>query len=186
MEELSCPEDHAMKKVAWLMASLVIMFSSLVYAHANIGVFDLNRALFETVAWQERLRALETELQEDTDAASTLTQELQELQQQIATNAPVLSASELRRLQEEGQVKQLRLQQIGERVQSVLRDSQNDFIDQYRDLVGTAITEVYEEGEYDLILKADSIVVSGFTFDVTSEVTAKLNNLITDLNQSGQ
>ncbi|MEQ8952671.1 MAG: OmpH family outer membrane protein, partial [Gammaproteobacteria bacterium] len=158
--------------IKFKLAALCVLTSSLAWAHANIGVFDLNQALFDTDAWQQRMEELDVELRDDQETAASLNRELRELQERINTNRATLTSAELRRLQEEGQVKQLRLQQIGERVQNILRANQNEFLQQYQDLVGSAIDQVYEEGAYDLILSAESIVKSGFTFDVTAKVTA--------------
>ncbi len=147
-------------------------------AHATIGVFDLNRAVFATEAWQTEMRTLEATFQEDQETADGLREELAELMNNLETNAPVLSIAEMQRLQEEGQVKQMQLQRIGERVQAALRDTQNAFIERYRSLLGDAINEVYEEGGYDLILRSESVVVSGFSYDITAEVTTTLNDMI--------
>lgn len=163
-----------------LVAISFVVFSTPVLAHATIGVFDLNRAVFATEAWQEELQNLEEVFREDQESAETIRAELAELMQSIETNGPVLSIAEMQRLQEESQVKQLQLQRMGERVQAALVNTQNAFIERYRGLLGDAINDVYEDGGYDLILRSESVVLSGFTFDVTSEVTATLNNLIAD------
>lgn len=158
----------------------ICLFTNSVLAHATIGVFDLNRAVFATEAWQQELENLEETFREDQQAAESLRSELAELMQNIETNAPVLSIAEMQRLQEERQVKQLQLRRMSERVQAALVDTQNAFIERYRSLLGDAINDVYENGGYDLILRSESIVMSGFSFDITPEVTATLNNLIAD------
>ena len=94
-----------------------------------------------------------------------------------------MTETEIQRLTEEGQFKQLRIQQIGERVQTSLRETQNNFLERYRQLIGDAINEIYEQGAYDVILRSESVVVSGFSFDVTPNVTAKLNELIASTRQ---
>ena len=155
----------------------------MVFAHATIGIFDLDRALFETDAWKQEVDGLEQDLQEETDSATTLREELAELQENLQINAPTSTSIEIQRIREEMQFKQLQLRQIGENVQTALRNSQSSFLDRYRQLLGEAISEVYVEGSYDFILKSESVVMSGFTYDITSEVTAKLNEFITRLNQ---
>ena len=78
------------------------------------------------------------------------------------------------------------LQQIGGRVKSTLQSSQNQFLESYRSLLGEALNEIYTEGDCDLILRSDNIAASGFSCNVTFEVTAKLNELITDLSAAEQ
>ncbi|MCG8415030.1 MAG: OmpH family outer membrane protein [Pseudomonadales bacterium] len=166
------------RATALIAALFFLVATQQAAAHATIGIFDLNRAVFATDAWQIEMRTLEETFQEDQETADSLREELAELMADLETNAPVLSIAEMQRLQEEGQVKQMQLQRIGERVQAALRDSQNAFIERYRTLLGDAINEVYESGGYDLILRSESVVVSGFSYDITPEVTATLNTMI--------
>ena len=172
-----------MKSLKALLGLIALLSSNAVLAHATIGVLDMERALFETEAWQQEMAELNQDLQEDQESATTLQRELAALQENLQINAPTLSITELQRLQEEGQFKRIKLQQIGERVQSVIRESQASFLERYRQLLGDAVNEVYADGSYDFILRSESIVVSGFSLDVTSEVTAKLNDFITELNR---
>lgn len=167
-------------KLATLLLCMGI--SSLALAHSTIGVFDLNRALFETDAWNSRLEALEQEFSEEQSTVAGLREELTELFENIEINSPTMTETELLRFREEGQFKQLRIQQIGERVQASLKATQTNFLEQYRSLLGEAINEVYESGSFDFILRAESVVASGFVYDVTPKVTAKLNELIASTN----
>ena len=172
-----------MKKFTILISLIALLASNMVFAHATIGIFDLDRALFESDALKQELDGLEQDLQEETDSATTLREELAELQENLQINAPTSTSIEIQRIREEMQFKQLQLRQIGENVQTALRNSQSSFLDRYRQLLGEAISEVYVEGSYDFILKSENVVMSGFTYDITSEVTAKLNEFITRLNQ---
>jgi len=165
---------------------LVSLFSSTVFGHATIGVLDINEALFNTEAWKQQVQNLESTFSEDQSIADSLRKELQELQENLQVNAPTLTGTEIQRIQEEAQFKQLQFQQIGERVQSALQTSQGQFLERYRNLLGDALNEIYTDGGYDFILRSDSLVVSGFTYDVTSELTAKLNELIGDLSAAAQ
>lgn len=173
-----------MKKIP--LTLLVLLYSGTVFAHATIGVLDINKALFNTEAWKLQVEQLELALSEDQSTASSLRQELTELQENLQVNMPTLSSTEIQRIQEEAQFKQLKFQQIGERVQSTLQSSQNQFLERYRSLLGDALDEVYTEGNYDFILRSESIAAAGFTYNVTSEVTAKLNELIADLSAAAQ
>lgn len=166
------------KSLKYLTALLCFSLSNLVLAHSTIGIFDLDRALFETDAWKSQLETLEREFSEEQALVDGLRAELTALFENIETNAATLTETEMQRLREEGQFKQLRIQQIGERVQAALRSTQNNFLEQYRSLLGEALNEVYETGSFDFILKADSVVAAGFTLDVTPRVTARLNELI--------
>jgi Skp family chaperone for outer membrane proteins len=129
------------------------------------------------------LQELEDQFAEEQATVSELRTELEEIFSNININAVTMTETEIQRLTEEGQFKQLRIQQIGERVQTSLRETQNNFLERYRQLIGDAINEIYEQGAYDFILRSESVVVSGFSFDVTPNVTAKLNELIASTRQ---
>ncbi len=173
-----------MKKIP--LTLFVFFFSGSVFAHATIGVLNFNEALFNTEAWKQQIEQLESAFSEDQSAADSLRQELLELQENLQVNSPTLTSTEILRIQEEAQFKRLKFEQIGERVQSTIQSSQNQFLERYRNLLGEALNEIYSEGGYDFILRSESIAASGFTYNVTSEVTAKLNELIADLNAAAQ
>ena len=68
----------------------------------------------------------------------------------------------------------------------MLQSSQNQFLERYRSLLSEALSEIYTEGDCELILQSVSIAASGFTYNITFEVMAKLNELITDLSAAEQ
>lgn len=171
------------KYLRYSITLLCLSFSSVVMAHATIGIFDVNRALFETEAWKQQLETFEQRFVEEQATVDSLRAELAELFDNVETNSATMTETELQRLREESQFKQLRIQQISERVQASLRTSQNNFLEQYRSLLGEALNEIYETGSFDFILKSDSVVAAGFSLDVTPRVTARLNELIASVNQ---
>jgi Skp family chaperone for outer membrane proteins len=124
---------------------------------------------------------LESALNDDQSAANPLRQELLDLQESLQVNIATLTRTQMQRIQEETQ-----FQQIGGRVQNTLQSSHNQFLERYRHLLGEVLNEIYTEGDCDLILRSDNIAASGFSCNVTFEVTAKLNELITDLSAAEQ
>jgi Skp family chaperone for outer membrane proteins len=124
---------------------------------------------------------LESALNDDQSAANPLRQELLDLQERLQVSMPTLykhpDAAHSGRDQ---------FQRISGRLQSTLQSSENQFLERYRSLLGEALNEIYTEGDCDLILRSVSIAASGFTYNVTFEVTAKLNELITDLSAAEQ
>ena len=72
------------------------------------------------------------------------------------------------------------------RVQSTLQSRQNQFLERYRSLIDETPNEIYTEGNCNFILRSDNIASSGFTYNSNFEVTANLNELITDLSAAAQ
>lgn len=89
-------------------------------------------------------------LSKDQSAAESLRQELlklqENLQMNLQVNMPTLSGTEMQRIQEEAQFKQLKFQQFGERIQSTPQSSQNQFLERYRNLPGEASMKPIHRG----------------------------------------
>ncbi len=164
------------KSLLILPAALLIPVAA--YSDVKIGIFDLQRALFETEAWEMVQSEIEAEIDSDRTTSEILLEELQGLQSQLERDAATLSTNEVQKIHEEGRVKQLRLQQISTRILDIVQTRQQSFLERYRQSLSEAIDEVYTEGEYDIILNSDSVVMFGFSFDITGSVTAKLNESI--------
>jgi Skp family chaperone for outer membrane proteins len=144
-------------------------------------VLNFNEALFNTEAWKRQVEQLDPALNDDESAVDPLRQKLVNLQESLQVNIATLTTTQMQRIQEETQ-----FQQIGGRVQSTRQSSHNQFLESYRSLLGEALNEIYTEGDCDLILRSDNIAASGFSCNVTFEVTAKLNELLTDLSAAEQ
>lgn len=74
---------------------LCMVFSSNLFAHATIGVFDVNRAILQTDAWSTELETLENQYAEEQETVSQLREELEELFATIESNAATLTETEL-------------------------------------------------------------------------------------------
>ena len=90
-----------MKIVIVLLLSFGV--SNLALAHATIGIFDVNRAVFETEAWKAQLESLEQEFSEEQATVAELRSELTDLFENLETNSATLTQTEIRRIQEEGE-----------------------------------------------------------------------------------
>ena len=168
-----------MKTIKILIASLtLVLFSQGAFAQGTkIGVLNALQALFNSDAARVVQQELDTEFAEDEQRASTLGQELQELQTEYQQNEAVMTEEQKRRMNSNAQDIQVQLQLIQERVQTALQEQQQAFVQSMQDELGTAVTEVVAEGGYDLILNAEAVPYFAPVLDITGQVTAKLNEL---------
>ena len=144
-------------------------------------MLNSNKALFNAEAQKRQVEQSESALNDDQSAADPLRQKLLDMQESLQVDMATLTRTQMQRIQEETQ-----FQQIGGRIQSTLQSSQNQFLENYRFILGEALNEIYTEGDCDLIPQSDNIAASGFTYNVIFEVTAKLNELINDLSAAEQ
>lgn len=172
------------KTIKILIASLsLVLLSQGAYAQgAKIGVLNALQALFNSDAARVVQQELDQEFAEDQERGTSLTQQLQELQQEFQQNEAVMTDEQKRRMNSNAQDLQVQLQLIQERVQNALQERQQAFVQTMQDELGTAVTEVVAEGGYDLILNAEAVPYFAPVLDITAQVTAKLNEITSQAN----
>lgn len=173
-----------MKTIKILIASLsLVLVSQGAFAQGTkIGVLNALQALFNSDAARVVQQQLDEEFAEDEERATSLTQQLQELQQEFQQNEAVMTDEQKRRMNSNAQDLQVQLQLIQERVQNALQEQQQAFVQSMQDELGTAVTEVVAEGGYDLILNAEAVPYFAPVLDITALVTAKLNEITSRAN----
>ena len=142
-----------------------------------VGVVNLEQALFNSQAAQELQAVIQEEFKDDQDRAELLNTELTALVEKAQRDESIMSDAEKRKVSSDAQERQVQLQMISERVQAALQERNQAFIDSMRENLSTAIQSVVEEGGYTIVLNADSVAFFDNAFDITGNVTAKLNEL---------
>ncbi|MEX1196991.1 MAG: OmpH family outer membrane protein [Pseudohongiellaceae bacterium] len=166
-----------MKKIVVIAA--LLMFSQSLFAQDGpvIGVVNLEQALFNTEVAQELEADIREEMGDDEARLEQLNAELQEIIQRAQRDESILSESEMRRLNADAQDKQVQLRVVAERLQEAWEERQQEFVDGMRQNLGRAIEEVVQEGGYDLVLNAEQVAYFNNAYNITAEVTARLNEL---------
>lgn len=166
-----------MKKIVVIAALLV--FSPILSAQDGpvIGVVNLEQALFNTEAAQELEASVRDELSQDEERLEQLRSELQEIIERAQRDQSILSDAEIRRLNADAEDKQVQLRVVAERLQGAWEERQQQFVNGMRQSLGQAIEEVVQEGGYDLVLNAEQVAYFNNAYNITAEVTARLNEL---------
>ncbi|MGM0633197.1 MAG: OmpH family outer membrane protein [Pseudomonadota bacterium] len=138
---------------------------------------NLEQALFNTEAARQLEADTREEFTEDEQRLEQLNAELQEIVERAQRDESILSDSELRRLNNDAQDKQVQLRVVAERLQEAWDERQQQFVNGMRQALGQAIEEVVQEGDYDLVLNAEQVAYFNNAYDITAEVTARLNQL---------
>lgn len=166
-----------MKKIAVFTALLLFCGTLNAQESPVIGVVNLEQALFNTEAAQELEANTRDELSRDEQRLEQLNTELQEIVQRAQRDESILSDQELRDLNADAQDKQVQLRQVAERLQVAWEERQQEFVNRMRPDLGRAIEEIVQEGGYDLVLNASQVAYFNNAYDITAQVTAKLNEL---------
>ena len=167
-----------MKNLYRILVTFSFLMAGTVWAQdTKIGIVNLEQALFNSDPAQGVQAELQAEFSNDEQRAQTLQQELLALQERFQQDEAIMSESEIRQLNADAQEKQLQLQLISERVQQALQEKNQQFIESMRPMLTNAISDVVAEGGFDLVLNAGSVAYADPVLDITSRVTAKINEL---------
>ena len=86
-----------------------------------------------------------------------------------------MSESEQRRIVGELQELQNQYQFLVEKIQTLINQRRQQFQQTYAPNLVQAITEVVEEDNYDIVLRAETVLHWRSSYDITPRVTEKLN-----------
>lgn len=166
-----------MKKI--LILATMLLSSSVAVAQSQpvIGIIDLEQALFSSEAAQQLEASTRSEFSADEQRLERLNTELREIIERAQRDESILSEAEMRQMNSDAEEKQAQMQVIAERLQNAWQQRQQAFVERMRQNLGQAIEAVVEEGNYDLVLNAESVAYFNNSYNITAQVTAKLNEL---------
>lgn len=167
-----------MRKMMLLVAAwLLVGNTAMAQSQPVIGIINLEQALFNTEAARTLEANTRTQFASDEQRLERLNTELREIIERAQRDESILSEQELQQLNADAEERQVQMQVIAERLQNAWNQRQQQFIESQRQFLGQAIEAVVEEGNYDLVLNAESVAYFNNSYDITALVTAKLNEL---------
>ncbi len=159
--------------VATLFASL--LFSHTASAEARIATLDARSALLASVSAKEFQSELEKEFSGDQATIQSLGKELQGLQEKAERDGAVMSESEKLKLQQQMVEKQdeakFQLAKLGKASNA----RQQEWLRSMQPKLNEAISKVVESDQIDILLQNQALAFAKPTFDITSKVTAALD-----------
>jgi outer membrane protein len=170
------------KNIKFLIAVFSISLMGNVFAQdemaadgPKIAILDMAAALYNSelaAAVQEQL-SMETE--DDSARIRELAQEGSALQERLQVDAEVLSDAEQRDIVEELEEIGVQYQYLEQRVESIVQQRREIFEQTYSSNLIQAISDVVEEEDFDIVLRAEVALFFKGTMDITARVTEKLN-----------
>ena len=141
----------------------------------SVAILDMAAALYNSelaAAVQDQL-SMETE--DDSARIRELAEEGSALQERLTIDAEVMSEAEQREILEELEEIGVQYQYLEQRVESIVQQRREIFEQTYSSNLIQAISDVVEEEDYDVVLRAEVALFFKQTLDITAQVTAKLN-----------
>jgi len=169
-----------MRVCTMVLAAVVTLVAGNTFAQDDdeglkIAILDMGAALLNSEVAQGVEAELQTETADDRDKIKTLAEQAQKLQDQLQQDSEVMSESEQRRIVGELQELQNQYQFLVQKLQKLSQDRRQQFQQKYSPNLVQAISDVIEEGGYDLVIRAEAAPYFDASFDITARVTEKLN-----------
>jgi len=144
-------------------------------APLKIAVLDMAAALFNSDKAKEVDAQIRTETAEDEEKVRSLAAEATALQEKLQKDDAVMSDAEKRRTDEQIQEIGVQYQFLVQKIQTMLQERREAFQNTYAQNLIQAITEVVEEGQYDIVFRSEVALHYRTSYDITARVTEKLN-----------
>lgn len=170
-----------MKKIAssLIVAAALALTAGGAFAQSDSGlkiaVLNMADALLNSDVARGVEQELQTETKEDQDKLRNLATQGQQLQERLQKDGEVMSEAEQRRIVGEIQEIQNQYQFLLQKIQTLSNERRQQFQQTYAPNLVQAISEVVEEGGFDLVIRGEAALHYDNALDITARVTEKLN-----------
>lgn len=164
-----------MKIVRMLSAVVLVMVSSAVLAEMRIAIVDINRAAMMSDEARLRGEKLKASFRQDEADLVALRNSIQKLEEKRQKDAAVMSEQELRKLEQDINDKKLELNFKGQKLQQRGKDANQELQSVMGPKVEKALKSIVDEKKYDIILRREAALWAEDKFDITEELTKRIN-----------
>ncbi|MDX1588964.1 MAG: OmpH family outer membrane protein [Oleiphilaceae bacterium] len=158
-----------------ILLLLLALLAAPASAEMNIGVVDLRQAVFSSKAAEDFTDRLQGQLQSEEQEVRRVQEEAQKLQQRLEQDGAMMNDSERESLSQQYQQKVQEFQQLRNRFDQMVNRRQQQFLQQSRPLVDEAMEAILEKHELDLILPAEAVIYVTPDRDLTEELRQRLD-----------
>lgn len=165
-----------MRKLMTVVAvAAALMVAQAASAQLKIAVVDVNEAIGQSREAQEFLRRVQEELRGDQETIRNLTADRSRIEERVERDGDVLSDQERRRLSEDYERITADLQFRAENYQKTLQRRRQELFRQMGPRVQTALDEIVQRENYDMVIPAGAVIYANPTHDITRKLTEKLD-----------
>jgi outer membrane protein len=154
---------------------MMMLAAPLAAAELKIAVLDTQRALLSSEEAKALMEQVQQELEAEQAAVNQLGDEIRALQEQLAKDGEVMSATEQRKAQKELEDKGIDYQFLVNKLQKQVNDRRQEMGQVMVPKVDAVLKDLIELEGYDVILERGSLLYVNSKHDITRRVTEKLN-----------
>jgi len=164
-----------MKTARILSAAALMMMSSIALAEIRIAIVDINRAAMMSDEARLRGEKLKTSFRQDEADLVALRNSIQKLEEKRQKDAAVMGEQELRKLEQDINDKKLELNFKGQKLQQRGKEANQELQSVMGPKVEKAMKSIVDEKKYDIILRREAALWAEDKFDITDELTKRIN-----------
>lgn len=164
-----------MFRFAAMAALLALAVSFPAAAETRIGVVDLRQALFSSNEAKTFSESLQRDFADDEAEVRQAQEEARKLKDRLEKDGAMMNESERSKLTAEFQEKVKEFNFLKQRLDSTVASRKQSFLENARPDVDSAVQELLEEHDLDLILPSEAVVYVKPEMNLTDELLDKLN-----------
>jgi len=158
-----------------VLLPVLLLTAGSAFAELKIAVVNVQRAIGECNEAKGLIAKLEADTAPDQTAIKALGADITQLQDKFNKDGDVMSDPEKRKLQKEIEDKQIDYQFRVNKFQKTVNERQQDILSQMAPKLDAVLKDIIAKKTYDLVIHRQNILYVDAKYDITAQVTEKLN-----------
>lgn len=158
-----------------MLLPVLLLAAGSAFAELKIAVVNVQRAIGESEEAKKLIAKLESDLGPDQTTVKNLGASITQLQEKFNKDGDVMSDPEKRKLQKDIEDKQIEYQFQVNKLQKVVNERQQDILQQMAPKLDAVLKDIIAKEQYDLVIHRQNVLYVDPKFDITAQVTEKLN-----------
>ena len=163
------------KMFRFMLVNVLLLAAGSAFAEMKIAVVNVQRAIGESTEAKAMIAKLESDLGSDQTTVKNLGASITQLQEKFNKDGDVMSDPEKRKLQKDIEDKQIEYQFQVNKLQKVVNERQQDILQQMAPKLDAVLKDIIAKEQYDLVIHRQNVLYVDAKFDITAQVTEKLN-----------
>jgi outer membrane protein len=163
------------KMFRFVLVNVLLLTAGSAFAEMKIAVVNVQRAIGESTEAKAMIAKLESDLGPDQTTVKNLGASITQLQDKFNKDGDVMSEPEKRKLQKDIEDKQIEYQFQVNKLQKVVNERQQDILQQMAPKLDAVLKDIIAKEQYDLVIHRQNVLYVDAKFDITAQVTEKLN-----------
>ena len=184
MKRIGCFGCKASSVVSRFFSRASLLFALLLTIMAapngfalTVAVVDPVDALSDSDEAKTMLAKIRKEAEPDTQRVKKLKDELNAILEKSKRDADIMTSDQRSRLEKELEDKQIDYQYVRQKLQKRQKEGRDRILEALGPKFEEAINQLIKEGKYDIILHKQAVFHSSDTFDITEDITDRINKM---------